>query len=125
MNLSKSKSKSKSKNKSKNKSKSKTKSKTQYMSEIKEKFRRLKNTKTTKSFIKKEKLSARDRIYKIEDNGGIPWIVKANDKGIHVYTYKKNRNEDNWNEDWNEDEYNVHLLTLTKFIGFWPGQDIS
>jgi hypothetical protein len=102
--------------KSKNKSKSKSKSK-----------KNNSKIKTTKSFVKKEKLTQKDKIYEIEDNGGIPWIVKANKKGIHILTYDEDEyiDTDDDRDNKPEHEYNVPLFTLKKFIGYWIGQDTS
>lgn len=126
---SKTKSKSRSKSKSKSKSGSKTKSskaekrresmKLHSKEKLRAKFNKL--GKTTKSFISKTQLSSKDRDYLIHDNGGRPFKVVANSSGIDVYTFK-----DDPNRDWEEEpDYNVHLLTIKKFIGYWVGFDTS
>lgn len=118
----------KTKSATKSKSKSKTKSKSvkkqdQSKPHTKEKIRAKINKlgKTTKSFIQKSKLSSKDREYLIHDNGGRPFKVIANDKGIDIYTFK-----DDPKRDWEEEpEYTVHLLSIKKFIGYWVGFDTS
>jgi hypothetical protein len=82
---------------------------------IKEKFNKL--GKTTKSFIIKSKLSARNRIYMIHDNGGRPFKVIANNNGIEIYTYSDDSDADH--------TYDKLLLSINNFIGYWVGFDTS
>lgn len=77
--------------------------------------------KTTESFIPKTKLTGKDREYLIHDNGGRPFKVVANNKGIDVYVYK-----DDPDRDWEEElVYDIHLLSFKTFIGYWVGFDTS
>lgn len=98
--------------KSKTGSKRKTKGDSKMIKSTDGKFKKL--GKNTKSFIKKDKLSSRNKKYEIHDNGGRPFKVIANEDGINIYTYAT------WNEN---PKYDVLLLTIKKFIGFWPGFD--
>ena len=83
---------------------------------IKEKFNKL--GKTTKSFIPKNKLSSRNKIYLIHDNGERPFKVIANNEKIEIYTYT----DDNSHFD---HTYDKLLLTINNFIGYWVGFDTS
>ncbi|VBB18193.1 mg989 protein [Yasminevirus sp. GU-2018] len=114
-----SKSKSKTKSKSKSKSKGKPKTRSKMRGEVAEKFRKLGST--TKSFISREKLSSRPREYLIHDNGGRPFKVVATHSAINIYSFEEDKNRD-WSK---EPDYNVHLLKITKFLGYWVGHDTS
>jgi hypothetical protein len=76
---------------------------------------------TTKSFIHKNRLGSDDIEYLIHDNGGTPFKVIANDKLICVYTFKDDADV----EFDAELVYDVHLLTINEFIGYWVGFDTS
>ena len=92
---SKSKSRTKSKTKTKSKSKSKRKSKSKSimvcgaMHEIQmdEKLLKKKLIELENSFIKKQDLGKKSKIYDIYDNGGLPFKVFANEDGINIYTF--------------------------------------
>jgi hypothetical protein len=116
----KSKTKSKSTSKSKSGSKTKSKAKSIHSKELlRKKFTKL--GKTTKSFVRKDQLTSKTREYLIHDNGGRPFKFVANKDGIEIYTF-----EDDKNRDWDvEPEYDVKVLTIKKFIGFWVGLDTS
>ena len=111
--------------KSKSKSKSKFDEERNYLKphtkkEISAKFNKLGNT--SKSFIYNSNLSSKDREYLIHNNGGRPFKVVANNKGIHVSTYKDDHNRE---LEQNQNIYKVHSLTIKKFIGYWDGFDTS
>ncbi len=98
--------------KSKVGSKRKTKGDSKIIKSMSDKFKKL--GKNTKSFIKIDKLGSMNKKYEIHDNGGRPFKVTANKDGIKIYTYATlNENP----------KYDVLLLTIKKFIGFWPGFD--
>jgi hypothetical protein len=66
----------------------------------------------TNSFIKKEDLTATNMVYNIHDNGGRPFRVISNNKGIDIYRY-----------DVDKKSYDMKILTIKKFIGYWKGYD--
>jgi len=82
-----------------------------------------KNMKLTKSFIPKSKLSTRDKIYDVHDNGGRPFRVIANNKGIHIFI---EREEDKKNQIGSYPmQYNKLIKKITNFLGYWSGFDSS
>lgn len=70
--------------------------------------------KTTKSFIKRDRIS--NKSYLIHDNGASPFKVVVSKNSIKIYIYK--------NSDAKIKEYDILLLTFSKFIGYWYGYDI-
>lgn len=78
--------------------------------------------KNTKSFIYKEKLGSKYKKYEIHDNGGRPFAVLVNKNELNVYTYE---DDDDWDWQKGDPPKNILLLTIKKFIGYWPGVDTS
>jgi hypothetical protein len=70
---------------------------------------------STNSFIKKSDLTSHNKEYAVHDNGGRPFKVVVNNKGIEIYTTNDNEYP----------AYNIHILSLKKFIGYWVGFDSS
>lgn len=75
--------------------------------------------KKSKSFVKFDKLTSRNKIYLIHDNGGRPFKVVANKEGLFVYKKQSD------NDDDDESLYNVKILELHDFLGYWYGFDTS
>lgn len=67
--------------------------------------------KKTNTYISKNKLTSRNRIYYTHDNGGCPFKVVANNKGIFIYK----RGE--------EERYDELVYSVKKFLGYWRGYD--
>lgn len=90
-----------------------------------------KSFKSTKSFIKKQKLSSRNKIYYVHDNGARPFKVIANNKGLFIYknTFDPTVDSDYEDTDDIDDtdyEYtDKPILKIKKFIGYWSGYDTS
>ena len=82
---------------------------------VRQRQKELSGMKSTKTFISKSKLTTRDRKYNIHDNGGRPYLIIANNKGIFVYTYVNKA----------YDKFTVLLRKFTKFLGYWSGFDSS
>lgn len=71
------------------------------------------NMKNTKSYIPKEKLSSRNKIYFIHDNGGRPFKVVANSNGIDIMVI-----------DYDTQKY-TKFKHINNFQGYWSGFDSS
>lgn len=56
-----------------------------------------------------------DKIYNIYDNGKIPFQVQITKNKINVYTY----------ESINNNVYNVLLLSIENFLGYWNGYNLQ
>jgi hypothetical protein len=72
------------------------------------------------TFIPYETLTKNPKIYLIHDNGGRPFQVVASSFGIDIYTYS----DDDLYSD-RDAVYDVLLLHIPSFIGYWPGFDSS
>jgi hypothetical protein len=122
----------KSKSKGKSKSKSKKKSicggisKIQYMEKYKkckkEQIEKYESMSNTGSFIERKDLASKSIEYLIHDNGGRPFKFIATKKGIDIFTYQDEEDFD-YSQCSQKLVYNVHLLSIKKFIGFWIGID--
>ncbi len=132
LNIDKTKTKTKSRSRSRSRSKSKNKSDSNVKCEVcppkekidpkKEMTKKFNNLGVkTKSFVKKTQLSSKNKCYDIHDNGGRPFRVVCNNKGIRIYTYS-NADEVETTDDL---IYDKLLLKFTDFIGYWDGFDTS
>jgi hypothetical protein len=65
--------------------------------------------------IYKSQLTDRNRNYHIHDNGGRPFKVVANNKGIHIYKVHISQNDDR--------TWPTLIQKFTKFISYWNGYD--
>ena len=89
--------------------------------------KKYKNKKNTSSFIKKEDLTENKKTYTIIDNGGTPFKVITNNKGIFIYKLmsyidKKKNEPYAYNEI--RYEYSSEPIHIIKnFIGYWYGVD--
>ena len=81
----------------------------------KKKKKKLMKMYSTKSFVPKSALTTRSRTYKTHDNGGRPYKLIANSKGIRILSWVPGENVD-------EDEYEDYKM-ITKFKGYWSGFD--
>ncbi len=73
----------------------------------------------TNTYIPKNKLTTRDRIYCIHDNFTRPFKVVADNKGIQIFTYKI------VTEDYQTEDYTKLVKQFTNFFGYWSGYDSS
>lgn len=71
------------------------------------------NIKSTKSYIKFEQLSSRDKIYYIHDNFSRPFKVICNNQGISIYRSEQ------------PDIYSKLITKIKAFQGYWSGFDSS
>lgn len=76
--------------------------------------------KMPKTFIVKDEINSRTKIYYIHDNGGKPFTVEAVKKEINIYTYINDEHDEN-----DTYIYNHLVKKITKFIGYWSGYDSS
>lgn len=89
--------------------------------------KKYKNKKNTSSFINKEDLTQNKKVYTIIDNGGTPFKVIANNKGIYIYklmSYVDKKENEPY--EYNEIRYeytNEPIHTIKNFIGYWYGVD--
>jgi hypothetical protein len=75
--------------------------------------------------IKKKKLSSKNRVYFIHDNGGRPFKVIANKSGIHIYTHQDIDYSKLGENGEPELKYDILVKKITKFTGYWYGFDTS
>ena len=68
----------------------------------------------TKSYVSANKI--KQKSYLIHDNGGRPFQVKVNKTEINVFTHGVNDTD-------NGEVYDVPVLTITGFLGYWNGYD--
>lgn len=92
-----------------------TKKLTLWQKKIIKREKELKDRRKTKSFIKKEKLSSRNRIYIVHDNYTRPFKIIANEDGIFIYKNMSKLNEFKFNDK--------PIKIIKKFIGYWYGFD--
>jgi hypothetical protein len=79
----------------------------------------LKNMSNTNTYVDRASLNDTDcSVYFIHDNGGRPFKVNVTKENITVYKPAKL-------EFGVEPVYNVKVLTVTKFLGYWSGFDTS
>jgi hypothetical protein len=89
-----------------------------WMVRVKKRQKELVGMKNTNSYIPKNKLSTINKEYYIHDNGGRPFKVIANNKGISIYGICINKETD-------EPQYPKLITKITNFLGYWPGFDSS
>lgn len=83
-------------------------------------YEKFKNKRNTNSFINKSELTERNRNYRIIDNGGNPFKVIINNKGIFIHNLINYINQNK------EEAYKFSekpILKITKFLGYWYGID--
>ncbi len=85
---------------------------------VRARSRELSNKRSTRSYVDKNKLTSKDRNYLIHDNGGRPFKVVVNNKGISIY---KPKNED----ELMANKHSKLITTIKKFNGYWSGYDSS
>lgn len=81
----------------------------------KKKKRKLLRMTNTKSFVKKTSLTTHSRVYNTHDNGGRPYRVIANNRGIQIKVESCSDDVD--------DEVFEDYMKITKFRGYWSGFD--
>lgn len=86
---------------------------------IEDRKKELNGMTNTKSFIAKNKLTKKDKIYDIHDNEGRPYRVIANNTGISIYEVTC------YYEDRDEIVYNTLVKKIKNFRGYWSGFDSS
>jgi len=89
-----------------------------YMIRANKRKKELSHMKTTKSYIPKSKLTSRNKIYDIHDNGGRPFRVTCNINGIYIQKAIGETDED-------EIIYGKVFKHITNFEGYWVGFDTS
>ncbi len=113
------------KSKSKSKSRQRSKSITKYMKKYNkcknDQIKKYESTSNTNSFIWAKNLTSKPMEYLIHDNGGRPFKFIATKNNIDIFTFKDTKSLDF--SDYEEPIYDVHLLSIKKFIGFWIGID--
>lgn len=87
----------------------------------KEQIKKYESMMNTNSFVKRTTLSSKPIEYLIHDNGGRPFKFVATKDKIDIFTFKQSKDLDFSN--YQKPEYDVHLLSIKKFIGFWIGLD--
>jgi hypothetical protein len=83
----------------------------------------LANLKTTRSFVPFNKLTNKDKVYYVHDNGGRPFKVVANSKGIQIYKEDYVEYEDRL--DNYEPTYGQMIFQFKNMLGYWTGFDSS
>jgi len=87
----------------------------EWCKKVAQRKKELQNMRSTKSYIPKDKLSSRDKIYYTENNDSRPFKVIANNTGIHIY---KGINNENY-----EQIYDKLTMNIKSFQGYWDGFD--
>lgn len=95
------------------------KDKSNWQKMVEERKKELMDLIKTESFISKKKLSKKDKIYYIHDNGGRPLKVVANSSGISIFEITC------YDKDNDEVIYGNLINKIKKFVGYWSGFDSS
>ncbi len=79
----------------------------------------------TNSYVPRNALTARKRIYFIHDNGGRPFKFVADNTGIKIFTYPEpDLNDPEWYK-FDPTGYTISVMNIPKFLGYWRGYDTS
>lgn len=81
----------------------------------------------TNSYVSKDELTSKRRIYYPLDNGNQPFKVVADNTGINIFAYETpDSKDDTWNiNKYKTNDYPIAILTIKKFRGYWRGYDTS
>jgi len=77
------------------------------------------------SYIAREKLTVKNRVYSTHYNGDRPFIVVVNNANIYVYTYQNHQPDiENIKKNYKQN-YTKFVLKTDLFDGYWTGVDTS
>ena len=93
---------------------------TKWQKMYKDRYKELEGKKSTRTYVPKNKLTNRKKVYNIHDNGGRPFQVVIDINGIFVYEIDQEATSDR--DDYVYDEL---VYKTNNFLGYWSGYDSS